>query len=251
LRKQGALKGCIIAGEHLDEATAIEKAQSFGGLQNTDLAKAVSTQKNYTFNEGSFDLMTGKFATLNKKFHVVVYDYGVKKNILRLLVDRGCDLTVVNAQTPVATVLEMNPDGVFLSNGPGDPQPCDYAINHIQTLLEKNIPLFGICLGHQLLSLAVGAHTHKMKFGHHGANHPVQDLTSKQVMITSQNHGFAVTEDLPNTLEVTHRSLFDKSIQGVRVLGKKALGFQGHPEASPGPHEASYLFDEFISEMEK
>ena len=251
LREHGSLKGCIITGDDIDEAVAIAKAQSFAGLKNMDLAKVVSTAKQYDFNDGSYFLETGEFAKLDTKFKVVVYDYGVKKNILRMLVDRGCDLTVVNAQTPVADVLAMNPDGVFLSNGPGDPEPCDYAIDSIQTLLEKNMPIFGICLGHQLLALASGAKTEKMKFGHHGANHPVQDLETKQVMITSQNHGFAVAEDdMPSTLEVTHRSLFDNSIQGVKVLDKPAFSFQGHPEASPGPHDVSGLFDTFIKEMQ-
>jgi carbamoyl-phosphate synthase small subunit len=251
LREHGSLKGCIITGDDIDEAAAIAKAQSFSGLKNMDLAKVVSTAKQYDFNDGSYSLETGEFASLDKKFKVVVYDYGVKKNILRMLVDRGCDLTVVNAQTPVVDVLAMNPDGVFLSNGPGDPEPCDYAINNIKTLLEKNMPIFGICLGHQLLSLASGAKTEKMKFGHHGANHPVQDLESKQVMITSQNHGFSVAEDdMPDTLEVTHRSLFDNSIQGVKVVDKPAFSFQGHPEASPGPHDVSGLFDTFIKEMQ-
>jgi carbamoyl-phosphate synthase small subunit len=250
LREKGALKGCIITGDNIDEALAITKAQSFAGLKNMDLAKVVSTTKQYTFNEGSYSLEKGEFNPLEVKFSVVVYDYGVKKNILRMLVDRGCDLTVVNAQTPVAEVLAMNPDGVFLSNGPGDPEPCDYAIENIQTLLAKNIPMFGICLGHQLLSLASGASTEKMTVGHHGANHPVQDLASKQVMITSQNHGFSVSaSNLPAHLEVTHKSLFDDTIQGVRVTGKKAFGFQGHPEASPGPHDMSGLFDIFIQEM--
>jgi carbamoyl-phosphate synthase small subunit len=250
LRSMGSLNGCIVAGENIDEAAAIKKAQAFSGLKNTDLAKVVSTTKTYTFNKGSYFLETGEFSDLDAKFKVVVYDYGVKTNILRMLVDRGCDLTVVNAQTPVSDVLAMNPDGVFLSNGPGDPEPCDYAIANIQTLLEKNMPIFGICLGHQLLALASGAKTQKMKFGHHGANHPVQDLDSKQVMITSQNHGFAVAEEsIPNNLKVTHRSLFDDTIQGVRVTGKKAFSFQGHPEASPGPHDVSGLFDTFIQEM--
>ncbi|OIR24365.1 glutamine-hydrolyzing carbamoyl-phosphate synthase small subunit [Bathymodiolus thermophilus thioautotrophic gill symbiont] len=251
LREKGALKGCIITGDNIDEALAIANAQSFAGLKNMDLAKVVSTTKQYTFKEGSYVLEKGEFNSLDAKFSVVVYDYGVKKNILRMLVDRGCDLTVVNAQTPVADVLAMNPDGVFLSNGPGDPEPCDYAIENIRTLLAKDIPMFGICLGHQLLSLASGASTEKMIVGHHGANHPVQDLASKQVMITSQNHGFAVSADnLPAHLEVTHKSLFDDTIQGVRVIGKKAFGFQGHPEASPGPHDMSGLFDTFIQEMQ-
>ena len=252
LRENGSLKGCIVTGDDIDEATAIKKAQSFAGLKNMDLAKVVSTTEKYEFNKGSYSLESSNFGALDAKFKVVVYDYGVKKNILRMLVDRGCDLTVVNAQTPVDEVLAMNPNGVFLSNGPGDPEPCDYAISSIQTLLEKDIPIFGICLGHQLLSLASGAKTEKMKFGHHGANHPVQDLDSKQVMITSQNHGFAVAEeDMPDTLEVTHRSLFDNSIQGVKVVDKPAFSFQGHPEASPGPHDVSGLFDTFIKEMSK
>lgn len=250
LRKQGSLKGCIVAGDNVNEADAVAKAQSFAGLKNMDLAKVVSTAEQYEFNKGSYSLESDEFGGLDARFKVVVYDYGVKKNILRMLVDRGCDLTVVNAQTSVQDVLDMSPDGVFLSNGPGDPEPCDYAIESIQTLLEKDMPLFGICLGHQLLSLASGAKTEKMKFGHHGANHPVQDLESKQVMITSQNHGFAVAEsDMPNSLEITHRSLFDGSIQGVKVVGKKAFSFQGHPEASPGPHDVSGLFDTFIKEM--
>jgi len=250
LRTNGSLKGCIVAGENIDEAAAIAKAQSFAGLKNTDLAKVVSTTQTYTFSQGSYFLETGEFSDLEVKFNVVVYDYGVKTNILRMLVDRGCHLTVVNAQTPVADILNTNPDGVFLSNGPGDPEPCEYAIANIKVLLEKNIPIFGICLGHQLLALASGAKTQKMKFGHHGANHPVQDVTSKQVMITSQNHGFAVAEsNMPSQLQVTHRSLFDNTVQGVKVVGKKAFGFQGHPEASPGPHDVSGLFDTFIKEM--
>ncbi len=250
LRTQGTLKGCIVAGDDVDQDAAIAKAQSFSGLKNIDLAKVVSTIQTYEFNQGSYSLEETKFNKLDAKLKVVVYDYGVKKNILRMLVDKGCDLTVVNAQTPVETILAMNPDGVFLSNGPGDPEPCDYAIKSIQTLLEKDVPLFGICLGHQLLSLAVGATTKKMKFGHHGANHPVQNLHTKKVIITSQNHGFSVSEDnMPNDLEVTHRSLFDNSIQGISVVNKKAFGFQGHPEASPGPHDMSGLFDIFIKEM--
>ncbi|WP_138119496.1 glutamine-hydrolyzing carbamoyl-phosphate synthase small subunit [Bathymodiolus heckerae thiotrophic gill symbiont] len=250
LRENGSLKGYIVSGDKIDEAAAIAKAQSFAGLKNMDLAKVVSTTKQYTFNKGSYFLETGEFSNLEAKFKVVVYDYGVKTNILRMLVDRGCDLTVVNAQTPVADVLAMNPNGVFLSNGPGDPEPCDYAIANIKILLEKDMPIFGICLGHQLLALASGAKTEKMKFGHHGANHPVQDLDSMKVMITSQNHGFSVAEEtIPENLEVTHRSLFDNTIQGVRVKGKKAFSFQGHPEASPGPHDVSGLFDTFIKEM--
>ncbi len=252
LRQNGSLKGCIMTGDDIDQATAIIKAQAFAGLKSMDLAKVVSTKKSYKFNQGSYSLINNKFNTSDKKFKVVVYDYGVKKNILRMLVDRDCDVTVVNAQTPISAVLDMNPAGVFLSNGPGDPQPCDYAIDNIQVLLEKDVPMFGICLGHQLLSLANGAKTEKMVIGHHGANHPVQDLDSKQVMITSQNHSFAVAQDeFPANLQVTHRSLFDHSIQGVRVVGKKAFGFQGHPEASPGPHDMSDLFDTFIQEMQR
>jgi len=250
LRTNGSLKGCIVAGENIDEAAAIAKAQSFAGLKNTDLAKVVSTTQTYTFSQGSYFLETGEFSDLEVKFNVVVYDYGVKTSILRMLVDRGCHLTVVNAQTPVADILNTNPDGVFLSNGPGDPEPCEYAIENIKVLLEKNIPIFGICLGHQLLALASGAKTQKMKFGHHGANHPVQDVTSKQVMITSQNHGFAVAEsNMPSQSRDTRRSLVDNTVHGVKVVGKKAFGFQGHPEASPGPHDVSGLFDTFIKEM--
>jgi len=250
LRHSGSLKGCIVTGENIDKDDVIARAQSFPGLKNMDLAKTVSTKKSYKFNEGSYSLEEGKFGVIDAKFKVVVYDYGVKKNILRMLVDRNCELTVVNAETPASEVLAMNPDGVFLSNGPGDPEPCEYAIENIKTLIEKNIPIFGICLGHQLLSLASGAKTHKMKFGHHGANHPVQDLNTGQVVITSQNHGFSVAEkNLPSNLEVTHRSLFDKSIQGIKVKGKAVFGFQGHPEASPGPHDVSGLFDTFIMEM--
>jgi carbamoyl-phosphate synthase small subunit len=252
LRVNGALKGCIVAGENIDEKEAIAKAQGFAGLKNMDLAKVVSTIDSYSFNQGSYDLEATDFIKTESKFKVAVYDYGVKKNILRMLVDRGCELTVFNAQASVDDILAIEPDGVFLSNGPGDPEPCDYAIDSIKTLLDKDLPIFGICLGHQLLSLASGAKTEKMKFGHHGANHPVQDLATGQVMITSQNHGFAVSEvDMPAHLEVTHRSLFDQTIQGVSVKGKSAFSFQGHPEASPGPHDVSGLFDQFIESMSK
>jgi carbamoyl-phosphate synthase small subunit len=252
LRVNGALKGCIVAGENIDEKEAIAKAQGFAGLKNMDLAKVVSTIDSYSFNQGSYDLEATDFIKTEPKFKVAVYDYGVKKNILRMLVDRGCELTVFNAQASVDDILAIEPDGVFLSNGPGDPEPCDYAIDSIKTLLDKDLPIFGICLGHQLLSLASGAKTEKMKFGHHGANHPVQDLATGQVMITSQNHGFAVSEvDMPAHLEVTHRSLFDQTIQGVSVKGKSAFSFQGHPEASPGPHDVSGLFDQFIESMSK
>ena len=252
LRVNGALKGCIVAGENIDEKEAIAKAQGFAGLKNMDLAKVVSTADSYNFKQGSYDLKTSDFIKTDAKFKVAVYDYGVKKNILRMLVDRGCELTVFNAQTSAEDILAIEPDGVFLSNGPGDPEPCDYAIESIKTLLDKDLPIFGICLGHQLLSLASGAKTEKMKFGHHGANHPVQDLATGQVMITSQNHGFSVSEiDMPVHLEVTHRSLFDQTIQGVSVKGKSAFSFQGHPEASPGPHDVSGLFDQFIENMSK
>jgi len=250
LRINGALKGCIKAANNINSDQAIEKAKAFSGLKNMDLAKVVSTTKTYTFGQGSYDLEQSDFRKATSKFKVAVYDYGVKKNILRMLVDRGCELTVFNAETHVEEVLDINPDGIFLSNGPGDPEPCDYAVDNIKKLLEKDLPIFGICLGHQLLSLASGAKTEKMKFGHHGANHPVQDLNSKNVMITSQNHGFTVSEEnLPKNVEVTHRSLFDKTIQGVKIKGKSAFSFQGHPEASPGPHDISMLFDQFINHM--
>ena len=254
LREKGAQAGCIMAGDDIDEQKAIEQARAFPGLSGMDLAKVVSTQEAYTWQEGSWQLGEG-FAQQNpehKRFKVVAYDFGVKRNIVRMLVDRGCDVTIVPAQTPVGDVLAMNPDGVFLSNGPGDPEPCNYALSAISTLLEQQMPLFGICLGHQLLGLASGAKTIKMKFGHHGANHPVKDLRSNEVMITSQNHGFAVDEaSLPKTVVATHRSLFDGSLQGIRHKDKPAFSFQGHPEASPGPHDVSPLFDEFIDLMQQ
>ena len=248
LREKGAQSGCIVAGDNIDEAAAIKKAKSFAGLKGMDLAKEVTTDSQYEWKQGSWTLANGlPEDSTDLPHHVVAYDYGVKSNILRMLVDRGCRLTVVPAQTPAADVLAMNPDGVFLSNGPGDPEPCDYAIKAIQEILPTKIPTFGICLGHQLLSLASGAKTVKMKFGHHGANHPVQDLEGKQVMITSQNHGFAVDEDsLPDNLTATHRSLFDQSLQGVHRTDVPAFSFQGHPEASPGPHDVAPLFDHFI-----
>lgn len=251
LRDKGAQAGCIMAGE-TDEATALAAAKSFAGLQGMDLAKEVSTTDTYAWQEGTWQLGAG-FKPLNeKRFKVVAYDYGAKRNILRMLVDRGCDLTVVPAKTPAADVLAMQPDGVFLSNGPGDPEPCDYAISAIQSLLEVDMPLFGICLGHQLLALASGARTVKMKFGHHGGNHPVQNLKTGQVMITSQNHGFAADESsLPDCLKATHKSLFDGSLQGIERTDKPAFGFQGHPEASPGPHDAADLFDHFIELMQQ
>ena len=259
LREKGAQRGCIIAGD-LDDNSAAEAAkhiESFAGLKGADLAKVVSTKAAYDWNEGTWDLdpkinSTKVLEKADAKFKVVAYDFGVKKNILRMLVDRGCDVTVVPAQTLAADVLAMNPDGVFLSNGPGDPEPCDYAIEAIKTILDKKVPTFGICLGHQLLGLASGANTVKMKFGHHGANHPVQDLASMKVMITSQNHGFSVDEEtLPSNLEATHRSLFDGSLQGVRRTDCPAYSFQGHPEASPGPHDIAPIFDDFIALMKE
>ena len=252
LRINGALKGCILAADEIVPEDAIQKAKGFLGLKNMDLAKVVSTSKTYSFNQGSFDLEKSNFNNNTSKFKVAVYDYGIKKNILRMLADKGCELTVFNAKTSADELLAMKPDGVFLSNGPGDPEPCDYAIKNIQKLLQHEVPIFGICLGHQLLALACGAKTEKMKFGHHGANHPVQELRSHSVLITSQNHGFSVSEDsLPKSIEVTHRSLFDKTIQGIKIKNKSAYSFQGHPEASPGPHDVSMLFDEFIKQMSK
>lgn len=251
LRDKGAQNGCIIAGD-VDEAKALAAAKAFGGLKGLDLAKEVTVSEAYTWNESSWELGKGHTAlTGEKKFKVVAYDFGVKRNILRMLADRGCDLTVVPAKTPAADVLAMNPDGIFLSNGPGDPEPCTYAIEAIKAFLETDIPVFGICLGHQLLALASGAKTIKMKFGHHGGNHPVQDLDSKRVLITAQNHGFAVEESsLPANLRATHKSLFDGSLQGIHRTDKPAFSFQGHPEASPGPHEADTLFDHFIELMQ-
>jgi carbamoyl-phosphate synthase small subunit len=253
LREKGAQKGCIMAG-NVDEATAIKTAKQFPGLKGMDLAKEVTVKESYTWTEGSWELGKGypDYADTKQQFHVVAYDFGVKRNILRMLADRGCKLTIVPAQTPAADVLAMCPDGVFLSNGPGDPEPCDYAISAIQSLLEMEIPIFGICLGHQLLALASGAKTVKMKFGHHGANHPVSSLDDGSVLITSQNHGFAADgENLPANLRVTHKSLFDGSLQGIHRVDKPAFGFQGHPEASPGPHDAAPLFDHFIELMQQ
>ncbi|MCE5180979.1 MAG: glutamine-hydrolyzing carbamoyl-phosphate synthase small subunit [Betaproteobacteria bacterium] len=251
LREKGAQSGCLMAGE-IDEAKALELARGFPGLAGMDLAKEVSSDKPYDWQEGEWKLGSGFKPLDNPKFHVVAYDYGVKRNILRMLVERGCKVTVLPAQTPVAEVFKLKPDGVFLSNGPGDPEPCDYAIEAIRDVLEKGIPTFGICLGHQLLALASGAKTRKMKFGHHGANHPVQDLESGRVMITSQNHGFAVDEAaLPANLRVTHKSLFDGSNQGITRTDVPAFSFQGHPEASPGPHDVDYLFDRFIGLMQQ
>ena len=252
LRETGAQSGCIMASNVSDEQ-ALAAAKEFSGLKGMDLAKEVTTATSYQWSEHSWELGVGHKSQepSSIKFKVVAYDYGVKRNILRMLVDRGCELIVVPAQTPAADVIAMNPDGIFLSNGPGDPEPCDYAIQAISEILDTNIPVFGICLGHQLLALASGASTVKMKFGHHGANHPVEDLKNNIVMITSQNHGFAVDEtSLPANLIATHRSLFDGSLQGIHRADKPAFSFQGHPEASPGPHEASVLFDHFIELME-
>lgn len=249
LREKGAQNGCLMAGDAIDEARALELARAFSGLKGMDLAKEVTTSETHSWTEGSWQLGRGHAtpAAADLPWHVVAYDYGVKRNILRMLVDRGCRLTVVPAQTPAAEVLAMNPDGVFLSNGPGDPEPCTYAIEAIRTILDTDIPVFGICLGHQLLALASGAQTVKMKFGHHGANHPVQNLDDGTVLITSQNHGFAADESsLPDNLRVTHKSLFDGSLQGIHRTDKPAFSFQGHPEASPGPHDAAPLFDHFI-----
>ena len=249
LRDKGALNGCLMAGETIDEVRALAEARGFAGLKGMDLAREVSVAKSYSWDEGSWVFGVGhsQRPAADMPWHVVAYDYGVKRNILRMLVDRGCRLTVVPAQTPAAEVLALKPDGVFLSNGPGDPEPCDYAVEAIRAILETDIPVFGICLGHQLLGLASGATTMKMKFGHHGANHPVQNLDDGTVLITSQNHGFAVDESsLPAHLRVTHKSLFDGSLQGIARTDKDAFSFQGHPEASPGPHDAAPLFDHFI-----
>lgn len=257
LRQKGAQAGCILAGE-INQKKALAMAQAFPGLSGMDLAKVVSTTKNYNWNssDGVWKLNKNTENKNNENDknknnkNIVAYDFGVKHNILRMLAERGANITVVPAKTPADEVLQMNPDGVFLSNGPGDPEPCDYAINAIKTFLDKKIPVFGICLGHQLLALASGAKTIKMKFGHHGANHPVQDLQSKKVWITSQNHGFAVDENsLPENLKITHKSLFDGSIQGIERTDCPAFSFQGHPEASPGPHDAAALFDKFFAMM--
>ncbi|BAZ94084.1 carbamoyl-phosphate synthase small chain [Thiohalobacter sp. COW1] len=252
LREKGAQNGCIIAGDQPDEAAALEAAKGFPGLKGMDLAREVTTAERYEWAQGTWSLEDGLPApAADLPHHVVAYDFGVKRNILRMLADRGCRLTVVPAQTPAAEVMALKPDGVFLSNGPGDPEPCDYAIGAIRELLDADVPLFGICLGHQLLALASGAKTTKMKFGHHGANHPVQDLEAGTVMISSQNHGFAVDDQtLPDNLKATHRSLFDGSLQGIQRTDKPAFSFQGHPEASPGPHDVAPLFDHFIELIE-
>ncbi len=251
LRETGAQNGCILTGETVDESAAIAAARGFPGLKGMDLAKVVSTTERYQWNDGSIWAEARRVALRPQdRLHVVAFDFGVKRNILRLLADAGCRITVVPAQTSAADVLALQPDGIFLSNGPGDPAPCDYAIRAIQELLKTDIPVFGICLGHQLLALASGAKTLKMKFGHHGANHPVQDLASGRVLITSQNHGFAVdAATLPANVKATHVSLFDGSLQGIALTDKPAFSFQGHPEASPGPHDVQPLFDHFIQLM--
>lgn len=251
LREKGAQNGCIVTGDKIDADAAIAEAKAFPGLKGMDLAKEVTTAESYAWKDGIWHLGSGHDTNKDTRFHVVAYDFGVKHNILRLLVDRGSRVTVVPAKTSAKDVLALKPDGVFLSNGPGDPEPCDYAIAAIKELLDCNIPIFGICLGHQLLALASGAKTLKMKFGHHGANHPVQDLNTGRVMITSQNHGFAVDENsMPACLQATHRSLFDQTLQGIKRTDKPAFSFQGHPEASPGPRDVEILFDQFASMME-
>ncbi len=251
LREKGAQSGCIMAGE-INEDKALQTARAFPGLAGMDLAKVVSCQQSYTWTEGEWSLESGYSTRENPKYHVAAFDFGIKRTILRKLAQRDCKVTVFPAQTTADEILAIQPDGVFLSNGPGDPEPCDYAIEATRALLKKNIPIFGICLGHQLLGLATGARTIKMKFGHHGANHPVQDINSGKVIITSQNHGFAVDiGTLPENARITHVSLFDGSLQGFELSDKPAFCFQGHPEASPGPHEADYLFDRFINMMQR
>ena len=252
LRDKGALAGCIVAGEHADAEAALAKARAFPGLNGMDLAKVVSVTRPYAWQEGTYDLDRQAFEQPATRFKVVAYDYGVKFNILRLLAAQGCDITVVPAQTPAAEVLAMKPDGVFLSNGPGDPAACDYAVAATREFLDAKIPLFGICLGHQIMGLALGAKTLKMKFGHHGANHPVKDHDDGRVLITSQNHGFAVDPaTLPANVRVTHSSLFDGSLQGFALTDRPAFCFQGHPEASPGPHDIGYLFERFAQLMQE
>ncbi|MCO6516508.1 MAG: glutamine-hydrolyzing carbamoyl-phosphate synthase small subunit [Snodgrassella sp.] len=250
LRDKGAQAGCILTGDNASAEQALALAQAFGSMAGKDLAREVSCTEKYEFAQGEWKLGQGYVQPLAAQYHVVAYDFGVKTNILRMLSERGCRLTVVPAATPAAEVLAMNPDGVFLSNGPGDPQPCYYAIAAVQEILAHKLPLFGICLGHQLLGLALGAQTRKMPFGHHGANHPVQDLETGRVVITSQNHGFEVDADtLPQNVCITHKSLFDGSLQGISMTTQPAFSFQGHPEANPGPHDVSYLFDRFIEHM--
>jgi len=251
LRDKGSQNGAVVAGADATAERALELANAFPGLKGMDLAKEVTSEKTWTWSQSEWNIESGYGERTESKFKVVAWDYGVKLNILRMLAGRGCDITVVPAQTPASEVLAMNPDGIFLSNGPGDPEPCDYAINAIRDVLETEIPVFGICLGHQLLALASGAKSIKMGHGHHGANHPVQNIADGTVMITSQNHGFAVDEtSLPDNLVATHKSLFDNSLQGIRRTDKPAFSFQGHPEASPGPHDVAPLFDEFIRLME-
>jgi carbamoyl-phosphate synthase small subunit len=247
LREKGAQAGCIMTGEQVDQNAAVKAARKFPGLKGMDLAKVVSTKRSFQWNEGSLWPESGKAPIrANQRLHVVAYDFGIKRNILRLLADRGCRMTVLPAQTSAEEALALEPDGVFLSNGPGDPEPCSYAIKATQKFLETDLPVFGICLGHQILGLAAGARTVKMKFGHHGANHPVQELESGRVFITSQNHGFAVDEStLPAGVTATHRSLFDGSLQGIAFQERPVFGFQGHPEASPGPHDLKSLFERF------
>lgn len=250
LREKGAQGGCIVAGAQPDEALALDRARSFPGMQGQDLARVVTTAQTYEWEQGSYELDSSDWKITPPVRHVVAYDFGIKRNILRMLSDRGCKVMVVPATTSAEDVLAMQPDGVFLSNGPGDPEPCDYAIEAIRQILQTDLPVFGICLGVQLLGLAAGAKTIKMKFGHHGANHPVQDLDTRQVLITSQNHGFALDEkSLPENIRATHRSLFDGSLQGIELNNGRVFGFQGHPEASPGPHDVAPLFDRFISLM--
>ncbi len=251
LRETGAQSGCILAGADVSEGDALAAARAFPGLKGMDLAKVVSVKERYSWRQGSYDLDNVAFKQSPARFRVVAYDFGVKQNILRILADRGCDITVVPAETPASDVFALKPDGVFLSNGPGDPEPCGYAIEAMREFLRARLPLFGICLGHQLLGLATGARTVKMKFGHHGANHPVIDLDNGRVMISSQNHGFAVDEaSLPANVRATHRSLFDGSLQGIALTDAPAFSFQGHPEASPGPLDVADLFDRFIQLME-
>ncbi len=257
LREKGAQGGAIVAGADViadaaGDEQALKLARSFPGMKGMDLAREVTTEESYEWSEGSWDLDKVAWNEVTPRRHIVAYDFGVKRNILRMLADRGCRITVVPATTSVEKVMALQPDGVFLSNGPGDPEPCEYAIRSIRELISRKVPLFGICLGHQLLGLAAGAKTMKMKFGHHGANHPVQDLASGKVMITSQNHGFAIDESsLPENVNLTHRSLFDDSLQGIQLANAPAFGFQGHPEASPGPHDISGLFDRFIENIDK
>jgi carbamoyl-phosphate synthase small subunit len=256
LREKGAQGGAIVAGADVNadaagDEQALKLARSFPGMKGMDLAREVTTGESYEWSEGSWDLDKVAWNEVTPRRHIVAYDFGVKRNILRMLADRGCRITVVPATTSVEKVMALQPDGVFLSNGPGDPEPCEYAIRSIRELISRKVPLFGICLGHQLLGLAAGAKTMKMKFGHHGANHPVQDLASGKVMITSQNHGFAIDESsLPENVNLTHRSLFDDSLQGIQLTNAPAFGFQGHPEASPGPHDISSLFDRFVQSIE-